>query len=126
MIFKKNTKNKQVEVSYLHRNKGINFTLNYQDGREFKEGRAAVKQDGSWYFINTEGKIISDTGYCEVADYKNGFARVSYINNLWGYIDLDGNLVSQLGYYNALDSDGEKAYVKTSYASEFYHLIELI
>ncbi len=54
---------------------------------------AAVKQDGKWGFVNTDGEIIIKCQFSNAKSFsENGLAAVSD-GDKWGFINADGNVV---------------------------------
>ena len=56
----------------------------------YGEGRAAVKKDGQWGYLDEKGKEIVEPRYDRVWPYKNGRATVQK-NGRHSVIDLNGN-----------------------------------
>ena len=75
----------------------------FDDAREFSEGRAAVNVRGFWGFIDTRGNVLGVPDYDEVSPFRNGAAQVivekldpNNENNrltTWGYVGRDGRLI---------------------------------
>ena len=63
-----------------------------QYARSFSEGMAAVKIDGLWGFIDTDGSMRIPAQYDWAGCFSEGLAAVSQ-NSLWGFIDSSGELV---------------------------------
>lgn len=66
----------------------------FEDAYPFlEEGQpAAVKQNGKWGFVDSDGKICIECTYSEAKSFTIDFAPVK-INEEWGYIDNKNNLV---------------------------------
>lgn len=79
----------------------------YDEVNPFYEGRAAVKKDGMWGFIDTQGNEVVKPQYDEVYSFHEGLAAVRHNLGMgyshWGFIDLGGNVVIELKY-NAVQS----------------------
>lgn len=58
----------------------------------FSDGRARVKHNTDWGFINKECELVVPFQFYTVKDFKNGLAAVKK-NYLWGFINTDGELV---------------------------------
>jgi len=73
---------------------------------------AAVKENGKWGFINTEGEYVIEPQYEAARPFSNNLAAVK-INGLWGYITLDNELVIDAKFDEAFDlTDQGTAIVK--------------
>jgi hypothetical protein len=62
----------------------------YSVAEAFHEGRAAVKVDNNWSFIDQNGSAIGDQ-YDEIGHFSESFAPVCS-NGKWGFIDPNGKL----------------------------------
>lgn len=82
---------------------------------QFSDGFAAVKQDGLWGFIDTDGNVVVPLKYQEVFPYQDGLAVVR-LGRLYGYVNSLGEEVIKPQYDLAesfsegygIVSDGEK------------------
>ena len=59
----------------------------------WKEDVTRVNLNRKYNFINTEGKIISDTWFDYASDFKDGFARVK-LNEKFNLINTEGKIIS--------------------------------
>ena len=75
--------------SFIDKNCNI-IISNIEEARDFHDGRAAIKVNGRWGFINKEGKITISCVYNAVSDYSEGLAAVQCDNGLWKYVAKDG------------------------------------
>ena len=66
--------------------------VDWEDAKDFSEGFAAVKKDGKWGFINTDGELIIDCVYDSVGSFSEGLCAVQ-TGYEWDYIDADGKTV---------------------------------
>lgn len=73
----------------------------FEDARLFHDGLSAVKKDGKWGFINSEGDILINCEYTEVNDFGNGYAGV-YKDELPGYKHMEVNV-----YWGIINDSGE-------------------
>ena len=64
----------------------------YDDARAFSEGRAAVRTEGRWGFIDEAGTVLRGPDFDEVEAFEGGVARV-WVGELMGYIGTDGQYV---------------------------------
>ncbi|MCM1467076.1 MAG: WG repeat-containing protein [Alistipes sp.] len=71
-------------------------------GSAFAGNRAMVKENGSWYMINNEGKHVTEDTYAAVkAPEGNGYIAVANRDGKWGYIDKNGNQMIDFQYWDA-------------------------
>ena len=78
----------------------------------YSEGKAAVKQNGKWGFIDKNGELIVAHIFDEAAGFKEGVARVKNDEG-WGYIDDKGEVIVPCEYYGAMDFSEGFAAVET-------------
>ena len=64
----------------------------FNEARPFSSGRAAVRIDGAWGFIDRDGNMAVDARYDEVKDFVEDLTAVR-LDDRWGYIDRDGVVV---------------------------------
>ena len=62
----------------------------FETGREFREGLAAVRIEEKWGFVDTGGEITIEPKYLEAQSFSEGLAAVRLEG--WGYIDRNGNV----------------------------------
>lgn len=78
-------------------------TLVFEDAKLFaSDAPTAVKIDGKWCYIDTDGKKISDKTYNEARPYSNGLAAVC-IDGKWGFIDENETVVIEPKFFGAKD-----------------------
>jgi len=78
-------------------------SLTFEDARIFAgNAPAAVKIDGKWCFVNSDGKLISDKKYDEARSFTNGLAAVC-VDGKWGFIDENENVVIKPVFFGAKD-----------------------
>ena len=69
----------------------------YMPVLEFVDGKAKIKKDHRWGFVNKKGQEIIKTKYCHVSDFNNGMAIV--YNELKGaVINSEGKIVIPFSY----------------------------
>ena len=92
--------------SYINKLTGREITPRiYDEGLGFHQGRAKVKRDGLWGYIDYSGKevvscvyydlekfIVIPTIYDDACDFQEGLAVVKH-NGKYGCVDKDGNEV---------------------------------
>ena len=76
----------------------------------FNEERSAVKKDGKWAIVNSEGKLLTGFDFGTVKEFQNGLAPVSEVIanesiGFWGLINKDGNFVVPYKYVYLGDVD---------------------
>jgi Caspase domain/WG containing repeat/Putative cell wall binding repeat len=98
------TVSKKLEMAEIHK----------LDIHRFSEGRAAVRKEGGWYYINRQGEPAwsSDSTYDEVTRFSEGLAAVKR-NGSWFYIDKTGKIVKTGAYLEAMPCVEGLAWVKT-------------
>ncbi len=86
----------------------------YEDVRLFGEGCGAVKSDGAWKFIGSDGSLLDMGTYRDARSMKCGLCPVQDENGLWGYVDMKGKYIISPSFEEAysLSSVGTAA-VKT-------------
>jgi hypothetical protein len=62
---------------------------------KLSDGFAAVKLEGKYNFINTNGEYLwnNDNWFDSVGHFRNGFAKVKIEGRRWNFIDTNGELV---------------------------------
>jgi hypothetical protein len=73
------------------------WRLRYDKVGDFTEGRASVRLNGKYGFIDLEGNEVVSPRYDWVGDYREGRAIVE-LNKKWGVVDLDGRVAVTLKY----------------------------
>lgn len=76
---------------------GCSSFKGYEDAFSFNENMAAVKINGLFGFINSEGTLIITPEY-EVADYFNKGIAIVKKNNFYGAIDVNNNIIVPFQY----------------------------
>ena len=65
----------------------------YEDGREFHEGLAAVSVNGRWGYVDAGGSWIIPPTFSHAEDFRRGLARVSWKKGVYGYVNNKGDAV---------------------------------
>ena len=87
----------------------------YEDAEPFSEGLAAVKRDGKWGYIDTEGQTVIPFQYERAYDFSEGYAVVSpNIVEQNVYELANGNKI-EYNYYDLGRVDADGNYVPFSY-----------
>ena len=63
----------------------------FDDMDIFHDGYAKVRLNNKWNFVDTNGKLISDTWFDDAYDFYDGYTYV-LLNNKWYGIDTNGKL----------------------------------
>lgn len=66
----------------------------------FSNGVAALKKNGKWGYINTDGDVVIPFEYDSALTFSEGLAAVEK-NGKWGYIDINNNAIIPLEYIYA-------------------------
>ncbi len=75
----------------------------FDDAKLFTDkGYAAVKKNGKWGFINTDGNFVIEPAYDDARSFSNDLAAVK-IGDKWGFIDPEGKLVIEALYDDTKD-----------------------
>lgn len=72
----------------------------YDDVKDFRESRAAVRLAGKWLYINLEGEMIG-SGYYDMATAFSCSLAAVRVGALWGYINLDGEFAIEPTFHSA-------------------------
>lgn len=72
----------------------------FEDAKGFSEGRAAVKKNGLWGFIDKSGVTAIECIYEDAQSFSGGFAAVKK-NGKWAYVKVDGNPISDFAFDSA-------------------------
>ncbi|MBR5554974.1 WG repeat-containing protein [bacterium] len=68
----------------------------FDDAKRFYNGFAAVKKEGKWGYINTDGNLVIDFQYKDALEfYKAGLAIVQKFDNKFCYITTGGYCVKE-------------------------------
>ncbi len=101
-------------------------TQTYDDAQPFnKAGWAAVKSDGKWMFIDTEGNVQLKCDYTEVRSFSEHLAAVM-LDGMWGYISMDGTMVIDAQFLDAGYFSEGAAPVQTNEGWQFIVLDEYL
>ena len=95
----------------------------YEDARPFADGWAAVKKDGKWGFIDTQGTVMLDYQFEDALSFGQHLAAVKQGRN-WGYISLRGELVIEPIFLEARSFSQGSAAVRTADGWKFITLLE--
>ena len=92
--------------------------VEFDDARDFSEGKALVKRGDSWGFIDRSGRFVIPPTYAYGSSFSEGLAAVTVARERmqagWGYIDHAGNVRIPLEFdYAAPFSGGLAAIDRT-------------
>ena len=76
----------------------------FEEIGDFNEGYAKVKLNRKWNFINTDGKIISDTWFDLVYNFDEGYAAVQ-LDDKWNFINTGGKLLTDTWFNRVYNFD---------------------
>lgn len=105
-------------------NRFLNAGQRFEDAHDFSEQLAAVKQNGKWGYINTDGQVVINFQYNMAGDFHNGKAVVSDKEQSVFYINEFGDPITQpvQGYEFTGEAYGGSIKVKAAGANT--HLID--
>lgn len=84
----------------------------FEDAKPFLDLYAAVKQNGKWGFVDTDGTLVIDCKFENAKSFGQHLAAVKQ-DGKWGYIDRNGNIVIPCIYEDADSFQNGHAFVKT-------------
>jgi len=76
---------------YINTSGTLAIDFNYNSAERFYQGKAKVKLNGKWGFIDTAGKAIIPIKFADVKLFSEGLAGFRNDNNKWGFIDSLGH-----------------------------------
>ncbi|MEW5821006.1 MAG: WG repeat-containing protein [Cyanobacteriota bacterium] len=85
------------DIRYIDNNGHEVIKTNYEWGKAFNEGLAAVKVNGHWGFINEKGEMSIKPIYDSAFSFNEGLAAVRK-EKKYGFIDKKGHLVINFKY----------------------------
>lgn len=94
--------NRYSKIGFINKSGDFIIKPQFIEAKDFKEGMAAVKQNGRWGFINKKGQLIVRPKYSDVYDFSGGLARICS-RNKYGFIDKSGKEVIPPVYESAGD-----------------------
>lgn len=107
-------------------NRGMNRTSYFEDALPFSEGYAAVKNNGVWGYVNTDGEYAVQPAYAQATSFVGGYAAV-YGGGRWQIIDTTGAVRLELPGasevtlgYGHIEADGVYYNTSTMQPAEFY------
>jgi hypothetical protein len=59
----------------------------------FSEGRARIRRDGRWGFIDRAGEVVIPPRFARAGSFRDGLARVRFADGQTGYVTRDGTVV---------------------------------
>ena len=108
---------------YLFTN-GMQTGEAYEDAKPFSnEGYAAVKKNGKWGFIETDGTVAIGFSFDDAQSFGQHLAAVKQ-DELWGYISLGGQTAIEPVFLEAKSFSNGSAPVLTMRGWQFITLLE--
>lgn len=95
----------------------------YEDAQPFHGGWAAVKRNGIWGYVDTEGTVQIDFQFQNARSFSGHLAAVETEDG-WGYIDLQGKIVIAPEFSEAKSFYQGSAPVKTTDGWRILTLVE--
>lgn len=95
----------------------------FEDARPFQGGWAAVKENGKWGFIDTDGAVRIPCRFDGARSFGQHLAAVEE-DGLWGFVSLQGELVIEPQFLEAKSFSGGSAPVRTGLGWQFISLLE--
>lgn len=86
-----NRTGKIVKIGYLDAQSRVIAEPIYEAGNTFREGRACVKQNGRWGFIDHSGRMVIQPKFVGSGYFFNGKVKMVYPGGKKVEIDLNGN-----------------------------------
>ncbi len=107
-------------------NRNVGRTSYFEDALPFSEGYAAVRNNGLWGYINTDGEYAVQPAYEQATSFVGGVAAV-YGGGMWQIIDTTGAVRLQLPGvsevtlgYGHIEADGTYYSTTTFEQAVFY------
>lgn len=91
---------------YIDEKGVLRIPIRFQDVRPFSEGRAVVRFQDKYGFIDNSGNFIGDPVFDKAFSFSDGLARVAQFvqgDRLYGFVDRQGKLIIKPQYVFALD-----------------------
>lgn len=95
----------------------------YEDAKPFADGWAAVKKNGKWGFVDTQGVVQIDFQFEDALSFGQHLAAIKQGNN-WGYVSLQGEIVIEPTFVVAKSFYSGSAPVLTERGWQFITLLE--
>lgn len=96
-------------VTYAHINEDGERIINCDVAEEFSEGLAAVKINGLWGYMNTNGELVIEPQYEKAGSFSEGLAVAAFQDENY-LIDMDGTIVFQTKSYDLILGDDGYAF----------------
>lgn len=82
------------KVGYISTKGRVVIKPQFENGRKFSEGLAAVRIKGKWGYVNKLGQIIIQPKYSGAAPFREDRSFVQEAPGAWAIIDSSGNIVT--------------------------------
>ena len=90
------------KFGFIHDQKDLLIASGFDFAQSFVQGRAAVKQEAKWGYIDTEGKLIIPPTYKDARDFSLTNYGLLYASvkkgTKWGSIDKEGRIMVPFEY----------------------------
>lgn len=96
-------------LGFIYRDGRLLTDLVYDDILPFSEGKALVKKDSTWFYLNEKGKQAFSGRFMVAESYSDSLAAVSPDGIRYGYIRHDGSWAIAPKFDYASDFSGGKA-----------------
>ena len=114
----------QLDGSVFLYTNGVLSENSYEDAKPFSdEGYAAVKKNGKWGFIDSDGHEVIPFYFDDALSFGQHLAAVK-VGDFWGYISMYGNIVIDAIFLDAKSFSGGSAPVLTDRGWQFITLLE--
>ena len=95
----------------------------FDNALPFADGWAAVKQNGKWGFVDTQGQFLIEPQFDDALSFGQHLAAVK-VGGLWGYVNVYGKIVIEPQYREVKSFHHGSAPVLTQDGWKFITLIE--
>lgn len=89
---------------FIHTDGSGDSTLTFEDARPYSDGRAAVKLNGLWGYLDEKCALAIPAIYEDAGYFSEGLAAVKR-TGLWGYINTSGEWIIPAHYQTAEEFD---------------------
>ncbi|MEO0075180.1 MAG: WG repeat-containing protein, partial [candidate division WOR-3 bacterium] len=95
--------------------------IEYDMVLDFSEGRAAVKKDREWSYIDKNNKTVLTTEYEDVGSFHEGLAKFKDSDEKYGFINTKGEVVIEAQFDHVDDfSEGLAGFWNEEWNDELY------
>ncbi|MGB3542936.1 WG repeat-containing protein [Rubrivirga sp.] len=87
----------------------IAFSVQADEAYAPRNGRARVRLDGRWAFVDTDGAFIVNPYLRDARDFSGNLARVKTTGNSWGFLDRGGQVAIDPAFSSVGDFQNGRA-----------------